>query len=277
MGAAALWVAAALLRWCAVPAFERLPADYVAETSYTDRSHSHQTPESPDEVSENVVRRRDQTLTSGATHAVIQGDAHWLTKAGTLIFESLNTYGVDRRTRQNLAGFGNQDRQGQYLFPSHTAKTNYGLWDPMYGGPGIATFDRVETFRGLQVYVFNFRVEKLDETAGYSSLPDVPEKYRAVTDGKGQHWIEPVSGVIVDHVDTGVSYFVEPATGRRVGEPIHQWEARFTPETVERQFQLATTTRRQMFALGVWVPLACASAGLICLAAAFRRQCRRDS
>jgi hypothetical protein len=34
------------------------------------------------------------------------------------------------------------DRTGQYLFPPHTGKGMYGLWDPIYAGPYVATFVR---------------------------------------------------------------------------------------------------------------------------------------
>ena len=127
LGAAALWLIAALLRWWVAPAFELLPTDYVAETSYTAKLWSRQTPLSAAEESESIVRRRDQTLTSRDGHSIIQGDAHWLTLAGVVIFETFNLYGMDRRSRQNLAGYGNEDRSGQYLLPPHNEKKQYGL------------------------------------------------------------------------------------------------------------------------------------------------------
>lgn len=269
-GAVVFWLLAALLRWWVAPACEYLPADYIAETSYTAQLLSHQTPSSPAENTASIVRRRDQTLTGGSGYSIIQGDSHWLTTAGVMIFETLNTYGVNRRTRQNLAGYGNEARTGHYLFPPHVEKKTYGLWDPFYAGPVVVTFDRVEQFRGVGVYVFNSVADGIDETAGYASLPDVPEKYRALTYGKGRFWIEPLSGVVVDHEDGGVSYFVEPKSGAHVGKAINKWSARFTPETIKAQLQLAAATRRRMLALESWLPLTFAALGLICCAAGFR-------
>ena len=77
LGAAALWLIAALLRWWVTPTFELLPTDYVAETSYTAKLWSRQTVLSAAEESESIVRRWDQTLTSRDGHSIIQGDAHW--------------------------------------------------------------------------------------------------------------------------------------------------------------------------------------------------------
>ncbi len=186
---------------------------------------------------------------------------HWLTPAGTMIHETRNVFGVDQRSRKNLDGYGNQNRKGQYLFPRHTEKKSYILWDAYYTGPGGVTFDHVERFRGLEVFVFNFRCD-LDETAAYETLPGVPEKYRVWTVGDGQYWVEPTSGVIVKHDDHGVSYFTEPETTRRVGEAV-LWKAHYAPETIEARVQDAMATRRWMLALEIWLPLALVTAGLI--------------
>ncbi len=269
LGAAALWLMAALLRWWVALAFEPLPADYVAETSYAAKLWSRQTVLSAAEESESIVRRRDQTLTSRDGHSIIQGDAHWLTPAGVVIFETLNLYGVDRSNRQNLAGYGNEDRSGQYLFPPHVEKKQYGLWDPDYAGPRVVTFDHVDKFRGIKVYVFNSLADGIDETAGFESLPDVPTKYHALSYGKGRFWIEPVSGVVVDYEDAGRSYFIETKTGARVGEPMARWSARYTAETIKAQLQLAAAMRGRIRMLELWLPLTFAAAGLIWIAAGF--------
>ena len=267
LGAAVLWLLAALLRWWVAPAFELLPTDYVAETSYAGKLWSRQTVLSAAEESESVVRRRDQTLTSRDGCSIIQGDAHWLTPAGVVIFETLNLYGVDRYNRQNLAGYGNEDRYGQYLFPPHLEKKQYSLWDSDYAGPRVVTFDHVEKLRGIEVYVFNSLADGIDETAGFESLPDVPEKYHALSYGRGRFWIEPTSGVVVDYEDEGTSYFVGTKTGERIAEPMARWSAHYTGETITAQLRLATKMCERMRALELWLPVTFAAAGLIWIAA----------
>jgi hypothetical protein len=275
--AATLWLVAAVVRWWAAPAYERLPADYVAETSYSATLRSRQTPSSPVDVSESLVRRRDETLSGGEGYSVIQGDMHWLTTAGAVIFETFALYGVDRRDRRNLGGYGTEDRDGQYLFPPHTRPRSYRLWDPTYGGPSEVRFERVERFHGMEVYVFGSTVDRLDETAGYTSLPDIPERYLALTYGRGLYWVEPRSGIVVDHADSGVSYFVAPRTGRRVGKPVNQWGARYTPATIDAQLRRARTTRWHMETLEVWLPLTLSAAGLLLMAMGRRPRCGADA
>jgi len=77
-----------------------------------------------EESTKSTVRRRDQTLTSREGHSIIQGDTHRLTTVGVAIFEKLNLYGIDRCNRQNLAGYGNEDRSDQYLFPRRMLRRN---------------------------------------------------------------------------------------------------------------------------------------------------------
>jgi hypothetical protein len=252
-----------LLRWWVAPVFERLPTDFVAETRYRAAMETRETSSSAPEKFDIEVLRRDQALKSSAEHSVVQGDAHWLTPSGAPIFETLNTYGVDRSTRRNLPGYGDQERHGQYLFPPHTGKQQYGFWDPLYAGPWVATFNRVEEFRGIEVYVFDAVTDGIDETASYDARPEIPEKYRAHTEGKGRLWVEPVSGVVVDQEDAGVSYFIEPETQRRIGEPFNQWRQRYTEQTVAAQLRQATAARWRMQMLERWAPLGLAGLGLL--------------
>jgi DUF3068 family protein len=254
--------------------FEQMPVDYVSETRYAAKSRSHQTPSAPVEEYESVIRRRDQTLSSGPDHLIVQGDVHWVTPSGVTMFEILNFYGVDRRTRKNLSGYGNEERFGQFVFPAHTAKEKYDGWNPLYAGPHVASYDHEETVDGLPVYVFNFVVDGIDETAGYSSLPDVPKKYRATTYGKGQIWVEPISGIVVDYDETGVSYFVGPTTGERIGE-ISQWSDQYTPETRTAQLRLASRERWRMLSLERGIPGLLVAAGLICAVRGLRREKKR--
>lgn len=267
-------IAAAQYFWGA-SLLEKLPADFVSETRFQASCVFFPRPGAPAEAFDAIVRRRDQTLSSDATHSIIQGDTHWLTPEGVVVFETLNLYGVDRRTRENLPAYGNEKRSGQYLFPPDGSRKRFDIWDPFYAGPRVVTFDHAEQFGGLAVDVFNFSADGIDETSGYTALPDVPERYRATTYGSGKLWVEPVSGVVVDVTDRGISYYVDPTTGNHVAE-IYHWQDRYTPDTVAAQLHLARQTRLRYVALEIWLPLALLAAAVACLIAA-RWPGRRNS
>jgi len=246
-------LAAVLLRFWIAPFSERLPADYANETQYSAESRFRDSPDGEWQTINLIARRVDQTLAGAGGVAVIQGDLHWTSAAGEVIFETSALYGVDRRSRQNLAGYGDVERTGQFLFPLHLERATYAYWDPNYIGPRTATFDHAENLAGLEVYVFHFTGTGMNETAGYSALPDVPERYDAHTDGQGTLWIEPVSGVVVDYEEQGISYFVDRATGARLAD-LYKWSDQYTPETQTAQTRLARASRLRILALETWLP-----------------------
>jgi hypothetical protein len=261
--------AAALLRFWIAPLASALPSDYANTTRFTAKDRFRETPDG--EWREVLIDgwRRDQTLTS-VTTSVIQADLHWNTaETGEVIFESSGLYGVDRRTRMNVPSFGDAQRSGQFLFPSHLEKKAFTHWDPMFIGARSVVFDRIETLDGLLVYVFRFTGSGMDETAGYSSLPDVPERFLTLTDGQGTLWIEPVSGVLVDYEEQGVSYFVDRDTHARIAN-FHEWSDRYAPQTKVAQMTLARASRLRLLALEIWLPLALVGAGVAVLLVSLR-------
>jgi hypothetical protein len=255
---------AALLRYWIGPLSERLPADYSNETILSETNQFRGSPTGEWQASTLNVRRVDQTITNLGQASIIEGALHIYHASGEINFETTNLYGIERRTRLNMAGYGDVTRTGQYLFPPHVQRIEYPIWDPMFIGLRQAAFDHVEIFEGLQVYVFTFSGTGMDETAGYNYLADVPEHYLVQTDGEGTIWVEPLSGMVVDYEDSGVSYFIAPANGVRIAD-FNQWTEKYTPETRTAQLALARTARLRILLLEIWLPGASMLAGLIWL------------
>jgi hypothetical protein len=251
--ALAFMLAAVLVRFWLAPQLERLPANYASDTQYQEEDSFRASPTGAWQASILSVRRVDQAVTATDETVFVDGALHVYFATGAVNFESTGLYGVDRRTGTNVSGYGDVERSGQDLFPPHVQRGTYRLWDPMFIGPRQAAFDHADTVEGLPVDVYQFEATGLDETAGYSSLPDVPERYLAHTDGKGTLWLEPVSGIVVDYSDEGVSYFVDPVSGRQVAD-FNKWSQRSTPETRLAQVALARAARLRILALEDWLP-----------------------
>lgn len=263
---------AGLLHFTLAHLLTPLPADYANETQYACEDEFRDSPTGEWQSSHLIIRRVDQTLSVSGGVSIIQGDMHVTFASGEVVFEGSGLYGVDRRTRQNLPGYGDVDRTGQFLFPLHLQRTTYEYWDPYYIGSLTATFDHAENLDGLEVYVFHYAGAGMDETAGYSALLDVPERYDAHTDGQGTLWIEPVSGAVVDYEEQeGVSYFVDRASGERIAD-FHEWSTRYTPETRTAQLALARAARTKQLALELWLPGGLLLAGLLWLAITWWRR-----
>jgi hypothetical protein len=244
---------AALLRFWIAPFSERLPANYANQASLTEEDKFRDSPTGEWQTSTLNTLRVDQIITNSGQTAIIEGALHVYFASGSVNFEVTSLYGVDRRTRLNLTGYGSVNRSGQYLFPPHVKQIEYPIWDPMFVGLRQATFERTDMIDGMKVYVFSFKGSGMDETTGYSYLPDVPEHFQAHTDGEGTIWVEPLSGIVVDYADSGLSYFVDPASGVRIAD-FNQWTEKYTPETRTAQLALARAARLRIPALKDWLP-----------------------
>jgi hypothetical protein len=270
--------AAALLRFWIAPLFELLPADYTNEALLVVEDRFRETPTGEWQASTLTARRVDRSISSTGETCLVEGALNVYFESGAVNFEYTSLYGVDRRSRANQPGYGTVERSGQYLFPAHVEQKTYPVWDPMFIGLRQATFDHIENIDGLPVYVFTFSGAGMDETAGYSFLPDVPERYRALTDGQGTLWIEPLSGMLVNYVDRGVSYFVDPASGARLPDgEFHLWRNAYTPETRAAQLALARAARLRILVLETWLPLALVGAGIILLMVSLRAHFAKQS
>jgi len=262
--ALAFLILAALMRFWIAPALELLPADYSNATALSEEDKFRDSPTGDWQASTLNTKRVDQTIKTSNQTAIIEGALHVYYATGAVNFEVTSLYGVDQRTRLNLAGYGSVNRTGQYLFPTHVQPIGYPVWDPFFVGLRQAAFDHIDIIDGIQVYVFTFNAAGMDETTGYSYLPDVPEHYLAHTDGQGTNWVEPLSGFVADYMDSGVSYFVDPSTGMRLAD-FNKWDERYTPETRTAQIALARAARLRILALEDWLPGGLLLAGLFFL------------
>jgi len=266
-------LAAAASRFWFTPLAERLPADYANEVFYAQENQFRDSPGGEWQVSKLIARRVDQALSVTSQAIIIQGDLYIYYDSGDLSFQTGGLYGVDRLSRQNLPSYGNEKRSGQYLFPAPLAKMTYILWDPSYIGPQTAAFDHTEMLDGLLVYVFAFSVVELNETDGYSYLPNVTERYLAHTNAEGILWVEPRSGIIVNYQDQGASSFIDPTSEEQVAE-FNKWVNVFTPETRAAQLGLARAARLRILALEIGLPAALVLMGFISVGVRLRKSVR---
>lgn len=264
---AALWV---LL---VAPQAGRIDAGAERQFYFDAQARSRERPGADWERTALVGRRIDTPLVSTDERVILQSDVYWALPDGRLYFENASVYAVDRLRRTNLPGLGSVSRTGHFMFPHGVEPITYTVWDSHFIGPRTMEFRRRETRDGLTVYRFAFRVTGLDETAGYSHLPDVPERYRAHTDGQGEAWVEPRTGLVVDYVEQGRSYFLR--AGGIDGNAFFSWEARFTPKTRALQAQRAHDGRRRMLLAQFVVPGALALLGMALLVAGVAQERRR--
>ncbi|TIU34369.1 MAG: DUF3068 domain-containing protein [Mesorhizobium sp.] len=269
-----LIAAAAIVRLSLGPVLERLPADYTGSVILESDSRFRQTPDAAFSAFHQNGRRVDQVLSATGDVAIVQSHIDWTTDTGEVNYQTTGLYGVDRKTRQNVAGYGDLSRSGQFMFPPQLRDVADEVWDPYYGGPRHLAFDRNEVVDGLALAVYRFTIADLDETKTYDYLPDVPERFGVGTDGEGFLWVEPVSGTLVDMTDNGHSFFVDPATGKSIGD-FSVWQARYSAQSKADLFGMATSVRRRILAAKIWLPAALLALALAWLGIGLLRLRRR--
>lgn len=259
--AAGFVVLAAVSRFWLAPRLLILPADYQSDVHYGATIKSRDSAEAAWIEGEAGAQRSDRTLSSTGGISLIQGSMLWTNAAGEVIYDSSGVFGVDRVTRQLVSGYGDRERKGYFLFPPHLGQDAYVLWDPDYVGPRTARFTAVASVQGLEVYRFEV-LTQVDESDVLAYLPDVPERYQAISSGHVTLWIEPVSGLVVDFQEQGSNYLKDPRTGQRVAD-VFQWTAHLTPEIRAAWLSQAVALRARILAAELWGPLALLSAAAL--------------
>lgn len=261
----ALLLLAALWAALVSPSIERLEAGFRSNYDFDASARSRDTVDGAWESLRLVGRRTDATLVATDERMVLQSDVIWALGDGSLLFENAGVYAVDRHRRGNLPGLGSSSRTGQFMFPPDVRRIDYALWDSQFMGPRIARYRATGTIGGLRAYRFDFDVRSIDETDGYRHLADVPERYRAHTDGRGSMWVEPRSGLMLDYAEHGRSFFARPDGS--AASAFFEWSARFTAATRAAQVRRATATRQRMLVAGTVLPAVVAGIGIILLVA----------
>jgi len=179
---------------------------------------------------------------------------------GEILWETHERMAVDRYTRMHVSGLGNADRQGHFTFPLHLEKRNYEFWYPGLLDSLLVIFEREETLKGLNLYVFTFSIKEIPSSDLYPQY-----KPRLLAGDKwGTFWVEPVSGYVVGYDLSSEVYFVEDG---QKGLNVEVRHKSFTKETHENQIRAARDKKLLIRLYEVWIPLFLVISALVLFAA----------
>lgn len=156
--------------------------------------------------------------------------------SGENLFSLEQSFYVDRYTRHDLPGGTDPDGVAYTAFPHHTGKKEYLVWPGTFGSAINLRFIDQQIIKGLHVYHFQSQAN-VDDTAGYVFLPLVPEKYRVKSQATVDMYIEPVTGILVNYSDKGISYYSNDKIDRIWD--ISQWSNKFTDNAISAQVKIA--------------------------------------
>lgn len=170
---------------------------------------------------------------------------------GVEVWNSQHDYNVNVKTAQHDATY-KASRDG-YLFGQPNSRTDsYTYWHPKYDIATKANFIEEETLHGVKTYKF---------TAGYSA--NVTQQYiksaayagdkDIVAAGSISIWVEPITGNLVNYVDTEQVYYYDRATGKELS-PWKQITDSFDTATVVALAKKAESYKGTVVFANVVVP-----------------------
>lgn len=187
-----------------------------------------------------------------------------------IVYEVKNKFFVDRKTRHNLAGETDKKGEAYSIFPLHLKKQDYKYWPAGYGQSINLNFMGIEKFYGLETYHLELADGFSDDTIGYEFLELVPEKYKVLSDFNIHVYVEPVSGIVVNYEDEGISYYAD-SSGNKV-QDISEWGNRFDYYSVKSQAEIAKSAKLKIEIYEIYIPLLLGLMGLVLLGLALVRK-----
>lgn len=199
------------------------------------------------------LRRTDEVLVTSGEVAVFQSTLTWIGSVGPApLSQTTGLYGVHRRDRGNVAGFGDQERDGAFAPPPDPPRGRLLLWDSFHPGPLAFDFETVEQRDGLTLLRYRLAREPadpVDASSTYERLPLVPERYRVRTRVEAASLlVEPRTGRIVDREQRAESWYTTADDPTPLGDA-QRWSWRYS---VEDRARLLAETRDQLRRLA-WV------------------------
>jgi hypothetical protein len=237
------------------PAMAKMPTDY--EQEYTFEGSILQLNSetmSLDEIPTNIVRLLTATGTQDDVLLLKQEINISHAQAGILLTSTSEVYGLDRTTRENVSGYGDVDRSGQFTFPAGVEQETYTFWSSSAMAAFPANFVSEETYHGITVY--NFKIDISDLPAGTMEGTGLPQTMDLLTEIK----VEPVSGIPVYTASTTT---VNAPLTPEGPMPIYVNYMAFTSETTDEMVDLAESTSSLILWLsvyGFWIVIAVGAA-----------------
>ena len=167
------------------------------------------------------------------------------------IWAGSGTYGVNKITRENVAGYGDTDRTGYFLFPLHVEKKDYIFWAPMTTeGATLLKFEAVELVNGLETYKFTHDLEPIDKTVFFPWLQGFVVK----GDHKGTQWVEPTTGHVVKFEHSGLNKLFDQSTLKEI-QDFQIWSRKTTHDVITNQVRIAQNAKQTIILYENWVPI----------------------
>jgi hypothetical protein len=196
----------------------------------------------------------DTPSSSDKETIVLESNFKSETLSGEITWQTENRFKISRKTNLITEVNGNSFKDSYYIFPKNVKKKDYDAW--ILGSADSIEISYVdeENVNGLNTYHFTGKEREKDNTVEFSWLDLVPETYNAFSVQSVDLWVEPVSGLLINHKDDGFSYYVDKTTGEKI-ENFNKWTNKFSDDTIANQVRLAQNEKQRIILIEKIVPI----------------------
>lgn len=214
-----------------------------------------------------------KTLQASGNKSNIQSLFKVESLTGETLFELDQKFVVNRLTRHNYPGEDDNEGKSSIFFPPNVSPKNINFWSVEMGAPTILEYVGNKTIEKLNTYHFSSKESVINDTPGYEFLPLVPEKYMVLSRVNIDIYVEPLTGTIIDHQDSGISFYAEK-DGTPVWD-IAEWSNKYNDPTILARVQEAKSKMTFYSIISRGVPIFLASLGIIFLALRYKNTKRK--
>lgn len=261
--------------WLIAPQLTKLPADfsYTANAISLDNLYDEEKQDfSGDVRSVTSFSYNTQEVQDG--RLLIANDFSVRSVAGDYIFSVERIYGIDRITREHVAGLGDRDRQGYLFAPKGLKKEeSFTYWHINYDAPAKMEFVGEEVIFGLRVYHYKTQYdgETIDQTQNLTNVPGVGITRGVELEPHLEVWVEPVTGYLIKYSDKTTGYFYDLKTHERL-HPWNKFSNNYQRFSIKQQVEIAQTLKLRYQLIDVVSPLCLFAGALLALFFHFSRK-----
>ena len=236
-----------------VPELEKMPVDYQYRVTHSGQQKFFDL--ETNEYKETISRTEREDKVSevrGDTLVIENRLVSYDLITNVEDFRASGTYGANRITRKNVAGFGEAET-GYFKFPLHVQKKEYIMHSPeIQEAPTPVVFEKVELVKGLKTYKFNYFVEPSDKTRFFPLIKG--KGYLVEGEERGSLWVEPKSGHIVDINKKIANDLLNQSTHDKI-TILEELLLKFTDDTISNQVRIAQNEKQQIILYEIIIPI----------------------
>lgn len=202
-----------------------------------------------------------KTFEASGNKSILQTRFRVESLVGETLFELNQTFTVDRQTRHDLPRENDKFGTSYILFPLGINQKPINFWSIEMGSPTLLKYVDSKLIQQLNTLHFHVDNYVIDDTSGYDFLPLVPEKYNVLSNVSVDIYVEPITGIIIDRQDTGISYYTDK-NGNHLWD-IAQWSNKYDDPTITARVTEAKLKKSSYLQITTVIPIFTTIVGLI--------------